>query len=71
MTRWFIRPLRRLVQIASILLLLSMPVLSLYTHYKEARAIGDLSADSWRGKAVQKVAVDKLVGEKQTTTRVG
>lgn len=61
MTRWFIRPLRRLVQIASILLLLSLPVLSLYTHYKEARAIADLPADSWRSKAVR--TVDRFVGE--------
>ncbi len=61
MTRWGLPALRRGIQIASIVVLVLLPLLSLYTHFHSARAIGDLPPDTWRGAAVRQI--DNLVGD--------
>ena len=43
--RWGLPLLRRAVQGASILVMVLLPLFALYTHYKEARAIDDLSIE--------------------------
>ena len=52
--------LRRIIQIASLAVLVLMPLLALYTHYKAARAIGDLP-EGWRSTAIR--SIDAAVGE--------
>lgn len=61
MTRWLVPIVRRLVQAASCLLLVLLPLLALYSHYKEARAVADLPANQWQSRAVR--AIDSVVGE--------
>lgn len=68
MTRYLVPWLRRAVQIVSILVLVALPLLALYTHYSAARAIGDLPRESWRGKALR--GMDRLVGENETYGKI-
>lgn len=60
MSRWLIPIVRRSVQGLSLLVLVALPVFALYTHYAEARAIGDLP-DGWRSSALK--TIDERVSE--------
>ena len=62
MKHWLIPILRRSVQLASLLLLVALPVFALYIHYAEARAIGDLP-DGWRSTTLQKI--DETVADSE------
>jgi len=61
MTRWLVPPIRRCVQATSLFILVALPLLALYTHYKAAHAIDDLPQNDWRGVAVR--GIDRLVGD--------
>lgn len=63
MTRWVVRPLRRLVQVLGVCLLVLLPLFSLYTHYRSARALEDLPRGQWRSAAMR--AIDNAVGDNQ------
>ncbi len=63
MSRWLIPIARRTVQLLSLLVLIALPVFALYTHYAEARAIGDLP-DGWRSSTLK--AMDKRVAEDES-----
>ncbi len=67
MTRWLIPLLRRGVQLASLAVLVLMPLFALYTHYKEARALNDLPASQWQTKALQ--SIDNFVKESESRQR--
>ncbi len=56
-----IPPIRRTVQVLSLLLVGLLPVLALYTHHHEAHAIDDLPTDDWRTAAIR--TVDRVVGD--------
>ncbi len=60
MSKQLVPFMRRIVQIASIAVLALLPIFALTTHYKAARAIGDLP-DGWRSTAIR--GVDAAVGE--------
>ena len=61
MTRWIVPILRRAVQIVSIVVLVLLPLLALYTHFHSARALGDLPVGSWRSAALREI--DDFVGD--------
>lgn len=61
MSRWAIPILRRTTQMLSIVVLVLLPLLALYTHYHSARALGDLPEGSWRSLALRQV--DEFVGD--------
>jgi hypothetical protein len=63
MTRWVIRPLRRVVQVLAVCLLVILPLLSLYTHYRSARALEDLPSGQWCSSALR--AIHHVVGESE------
>jgi ferredoxin-type protein NapH len=61
MIRRLIPILRRCVQALSLAVLVLLPILALYTHYKESHALHDLAADAWQNKAV--LGVERAVEE--------
>jgi len=61
MIRRLVPIVRRLTQAASVAVLVLLPILALYTHYKEAHALPDLAADTWQNAAVK--GVHRVVGE--------
>lgn len=61
MTRRLVPIVRRLAQAAGLGLLVALPLMALYTHYKEAHAIHDLGDDNWRNVAVR--GIESLVGQ--------
>ncbi len=63
MTRYIVPALRRCVQVLSLALLLALPLLALYTHFREAHAIEDLPAGAWRTTVVR--GIDDVIGQDQ------
>ncbi|GIW81706.1 MAG: hypothetical protein KatS3mg105_3513 [Gemmatales bacterium] len=61
MNRWVIAPLRRLTQMTTLALVVLLPLLALYSHYKQAHAIADLPDNQWRTKAIREI--DKTVAD--------
>ncbi len=63
MTGRIVPPIRRTVQVLSLLLVVLLPILSLYTHHHEAHAINDLREGAWRTTVIR--AIDGFVGDDQ------
>lgn len=68
MIRRLVPVLRRCVQGVSLLVLVLLPLLALYTHYKEAHAIHDLGEKNWRNVAVR--AIDGWVNQHDSRKRM-
>lgn len=64
MIRRLVPLLRRCTQATALAVLVLLPILALYTHFKEAHALHDLTADTWQHAAVR--GVDRVVGESPT-----
>ncbi|MBI5760571.1 MAG: 4Fe-4S binding protein [Planctomycetales bacterium] len=56
MIRWLVPIARRCVQLLSLGVLVLLPIMALYTHFKEAHAIHDLGENNWRNVAVRGIA---------------
>jgi ferredoxin-type protein NapH len=52
---------RRFVQAIALLVLVLLPILALYTHYKESHALHDLPTDSWQNATV--LGIHRVVGD--------
>jgi len=61
MTGRIVPPIRRSVQVLSLLLVVLLPMLSLYTHHHEAHAIDDLPEGAWRTSIIR--AIDRIVDD--------
>ncbi len=62
---------RRSIQLLSVGVLVLLPIMALYTHFKEAHAIHDLGENNWRNVAVRGVErfVNKDAGRQQLVQR--
>ena len=71
MTRWLVPILRRSVQVVSLGVLVLLPLMALYTHFKESHAIHDLGENNWRNMAVRSIEsmVDKNERRQQWVER--
>jgi ferredoxin-type protein NapH len=71
MTRWLVPIARRCVQLLSLAVLVLLPIMALYTHFKEAHAIHDLGENNWRNVAVRGIerVVNKDEGRQQLVQR--
>lgn len=67
MTRWLVPIARHSIQLLSLGVLVLLPIMALYTHFKEAHVIHDLGANNWRNVAVRGVerAVNKDEGRQK------
>lgn len=61
MTRYLVPMARRCVQVLSLGVLVLLPIMALYTHFKEAHAIHDLGENNWRNVAVR--GIERLVNK--------
>jgi ferredoxin-type protein NapH len=57
MIRWLVPPARRCVQLLGLALLVWLPIVALYTHFKAAHALHDLGENDWRHRAVRGIAL--------------
>jgi len=71
MTRWLVPILRRSVQVVSLGVLVLLPLMALYTHFKESHAIHDLGENNLRNMAVRSIEsmVDKNERRQQWVER--
>ncbi|MFN0055383.1 MAG: 4Fe-4S binding protein [Planctomycetales bacterium] len=61
MIRRLVPVLRRLTQFIALAVLVLLPLLALYTHFKEAHSLHDLTADTWQHAAIREI--DRAVGD--------
>ena len=64
MIRRLVPILRRCTQFLALCVLVLLPILALYTHFREAHTLHELPADTWQHAAV--LGVDRVVGESPT-----
>lgn len=64
MTRWLVPITRRCVQLLSLGVLVLLPIMALYTHFKEAHAIHDLGENNWRNVAVR--CIERVVNKDES-----
>ncbi len=68
MTRWLVPITRRCVQVLSLGVLVLLPIMALYMHFKEAHAIHDLGENNWRNVAVR--GVERVVNKDESRQRL-